>query len=222
MRHSRTKVSQTSFTGTRLDREKLYDIQLHRHQNFQILQLSPHFKSLKKVHKFEVNTRPWGWILHVASTWRKLVTLGPEYLGYWGRKFVKKKSFLIFLKSPRHLLDIRDIEVQLYILHVVSNINDKILTFRTIHVEYFYNFQSLCIIFYSTIVNPVYFVVDLLQDEIWLGMQSNVWFDASPRDFSNWRDPKFSDYPCIVMDTNQQWHADHCTRTHLYVCKISA
>lgn len=28
--------------------KKIYDIQLHRHQNFQILQLSPHFKSLKK------------------------------------------------------------------------------------------------------------------------------------------------------------------------------
>lgn len=69
------------------------------------------------------------------------------------------------------------------------------------------------------IVNHVYFVIDSLQDEIWLGMQSNVWLDTSPRDFSNWRDPKFSDYPCIVMDTNQQWHPEHCHRTHLYVCK---
>nr|XP_011426410.2 uncharacterized protein LOC105327552 [Crassostrea gigas] len=57
------------------------------------------------------------------------------------------------------------------------------------------------------------------KNEIWLGMQSNVWLDTSPRDFSNWRDPKFSDYPCIVMDTNRQWHPEHCHRTHLYVCK---
>lgn len=127
---------------------------------------------------------------------------------------------MTFLKLPRHPLGIRDIAVKLY----TSNVK-----FRSIHVEYFYNFQSLCIISYSSkslgsiiyyiIVNYVYFVIDSLQDEIWLGMQSNVWFDASPRDFSNWRDPKFSDYPCIVMDTNQQWHPEHCHRTHLYVCK---
>lgn len=153
------------------------------------------------------------------------MTVEPEYLRYWGRNFVENKLFLTFLKSPRHVLGIRDSAVKLY----TSNVNDYIWIFRSIHVEYFYYFQILCIISYSSkslgsiiyyiIVNHVYFVIDLLQDEIWLGMQSNVWLDTSPRDFSNWRDPKFSDYPCIVMDTNQQWHPEHCHRTHLYVCK---
>lgn len=36
----------------------------HRHQIFQITQLSPQFKSFKrKVHTFEVKTQTWGWVL---------------------------------------------------------------------------------------------------------------------------------------------------------------
>ena len=57
------------------------------------------------------------------------------------------------------------------------------------------------------------------QDEIWLGLHDDVWMDGSPRDFSNWRDARHPSHPCIVMDTNQQWHAEHCDRSHLFVCK---